>query len=200
MYRTVFSRIRLRAIAAVFLSIALGLAPDVSDASETRRTVALVAGQMTSNGIDEVFLPGKTDFINAGFAGVALGWEAQLDNPRWRAGIELQVNQHFGKNDHQEIVAPLTIRYSPDRPWPRAIDSFAFGLGLSHATSTPNTEIARRGNSQRTLVYFSLETAFAVGDRDSTLFLRLHHRSDAYGLMATDSGSNAFALGFRKSF
>lgn len=174
--------------------------PGASQTAETRRTLSFAAGQMTSNGFDEVFLPAKTDFIDAGFAGVIVGWETALDHPRWQAGIELQFNQHFGKNNHTEIVVPLTIRYSPERPWLPFIDSFAFGLGLSHATSTPNTEIQRRSVSQRTLVYFSLETAFAFGEQDSNLFLRLHHRSDAYGLMATNSGSNAFALGFRKSF
>ncbi|WP_135505979.1 hypothetical protein [Roseovarius aestuariivivens] len=179
-----------------------GLIPSAATAQEdgVHRTVSLVAGQMTTNGVDDVFVPGKTDFTDAGFAGVIVAWETPLDSARWHTGVEVQLNQHFGQNDHQELVVPVTIRYSPARPWLPVIDSFAFGIGLSYATSTPTVEINRRGASQRTLAYFSLETAFATGHADTDVFLRLHHRSDAYGLFARDSGSNAFAIGLRTSF
>ena len=80
------------------------------------------------------------------------------------------------------------------------LDSFAFGLGLSHTTETPLLEVVKRGESQRTLVYFSLETAFSVGEGDDDIFFRLHHRSDGYGLFAADSGWNAFAVGWRHGF
>jgi hypothetical protein len=186
-------------VAAVLTAALLAITP-ATTAAEMRRSVGLAAGQMTTNGIDEVFRPDKTDFTDAGFGGIIVAWEVPLDDPRWHVGVEVQANQHFGRNDHQEIVLPVTVRYRPDRPWPRVIDSFAFGFGLSHASETPKTEIARRGESQRTLIYFSLETAFALDDDGSALFLRLHHRSDGYGLLATDSGSNAFAIGLRRAF
>lgn len=155
---------------------------------------------MTNNGIDEVFLPGKVSFADQRFAGLLLGYEVPLRDDRWELGVEVQLNRHFGKDTFEELVVPATIRYSPANPWLPAIDSFAFGLGLSHTSETPQLEILRRGGSQRTLVYFSLESAFSVGKGDDTVFFRLHHRSDAYGLFAENSGSNAFAVGYRKGF
>lgn len=169
-------------------------------AGEPKLSLSLHGGQMTTNGIDEVFYPNKTDFTDAYFGGVILGYEVPLNDPRFAVGAEIQLNHHFGQDTFQELVLPVTIRYSPARPWPAVLDSFAFGLGISHASETPLLEVVKRGESQRTLVYFSLETAFSVGEGDDDIFVRLHHRSDAYGLFATDSGSNAFAIGWRHGF
>ncbi|MEQ8294688.1 MAG: hypothetical protein RIA08_21015 [Roseovarius sp.] len=187
--------------AALLLAVASsGALADNFRAGDPRLTLSLQAGQMTINGIDEVFDPTETDFTNAYFGGLILGYEVPLSDPRFALGAEVQLNHHFGQDTYQELVLPVTIRYSPARPWPAVIDSFAFGIGLSHASETPLLEVDRRGASQRTLVYFSLETAFSVGEGNDDIFVRLHHRSDAYGLMATDSGSNAFAIGWRRGF
>ncbi|WP_232796505.1 hypothetical protein [Roseovarius salinarum] len=163
-------------------------------------SVAVVAGQMTTNGIDEVLVPGKTDFADNGLAGLVVGYERPLRDMRWDLGVEFQLNQHFGQQEYQEFVVPATIRYSPRDPWVPAFDSFGFGIGMSYATETPRVEVATRGASQRGLLYFFLETAFALNDTGDSAFLRLHHRSDAYGLFATDTGSNALAVGVRRGF
>ncbi|WP_397543328.1 hypothetical protein [Roseovarius salis] len=180
----------------------LALAEPLSGRLSTgeRLSFSIVAGKMTNNGFDEVLLPYEVDFAKPGFAGLILGYEVPLEDPRWEIGVEVQANRHFGRGTYQEFVVPATIRYSPARPWWPVIDSFAFGLGLSYTTQTPPLEIARRGDSQRAMVYFSLETAFSLNQPEDSVFLRLHHRSDAYGLFATNSGSNAFAIGFRRGF
>jgi len=187
-------------VAALGLIVASVASAEGDRAGDGRLSLSLQGGQMTTNGIDDVFNPTKTDFTNAYFGGLILGYEVPLDDPRWALGAEVQLNHHFGQDTFQELVLPVTIRYSPARPWPAVIDSFAFGLGISHASETPLLEVVKRGESQRTLVYFSLETAFSVGDGNDDIFVRLHHRSDAYGLFATDSGSNAFAIGWRHGF
>lgn len=187
------------AIAVLFVSAGMAGAQDYR-AGDAKLSLSLHGGQMTTNGIDEVFFPNKTNFTDAYFAGLILGYEVPLSDPRFAVGAEIQLNHHFGQDTFQELVLPVTIRYSPARPWPAVLDSFAFGLGLSHTSETPLLEVVRRGESQRTLVYFSLETAFSVGEGDDDIFVRLHHRSDGYGLFAADSGSNAFAIGWRHGF
>lgn len=184
----------------IFLFAADRVAAQSGQTGAGQWSLAVQAGRMTNNGIDEVFLPGRVNFADQRFAGLLLGYEVPLRDARWEMGVEVQLNRHFGKDTFEELVVPATIRYSPARPWWSAIDSFAFGLGLSYATETPQLEILRRGGSQRALIYFSLESAFSVGRGDDAVFLRLHHRSDGYGLFAEDSGSNAFAVGYRKAF
>lgn len=195
----IFWRQATSAIFGLVVSVSVAAAQEYP-VRDGRLTFSIVGGQMTTNGIDEVFLPARVDLADSNFVGVVFGYERPLDDMRWQIGAELQVNHHFGQDTYQEFVLPFTVRYSPARPWPAAFDSFAFGLGLSHATETPLQEVIRRGTSQRTLLYFSLETAFAVGADGDNVFLRLHHRSDAYGLFANNSGSNAFAVGYRMSF
>ena len=187
-------------VAALGFMVGSAASAEEYRAGDGRLSLSLQGGQMTINGIDEVFDPTRTEFTNAYFGGLILGYEVPLSDPRFALGAEVQLNHHFGQDTYQELVLPVTIRYSPARPWPSVIDSFAFGIGLSHASETPLLEVVRRGESQRTLVYFSLEAAFSVGEGDDDIFVRLHHRSDAYGLMATDAGSNAFAIGWRRGF
>lgn len=187
------------------ICLALTSAPHVavaqgSGALNDRLSFSIVAGRLTSNGFGDVYKPAEIDFTNAGFAGVVLAYQLPLSNQRWEIGVEGQINQHFGKRTFQEFVVPFTIRYSPENPWLRAFDSFAFGLGVSHATKTPRVEVERRKVSQRTLAYFFLETAFQLGNPRDSLFIRIHHRSDAYGLFEPDSGSNAYAIGWRRDF
>jgi hypothetical protein len=42
------------------------------------------------------------------------------------------------------------------------------------------------------------ELEFRHPDEDTTFILRLHHRSDAYGLFTTNSGSNALVFGLKR--
>lgn len=188
----------------IVMALALGTVTPparAADLHDGRLTFGVFGGQLTTNGIDDVPFPGRLDFADSHFAGIMLGYEIPVLNERWQIGVEVQLSHHFGMDTYQEIVVmPATIRYSPVRPWLPVLDSFAFGIGLSHTTETPLVEVVRRGDSQRTLVYFTLETAFALGDGRDNLFLRLHHRSDAYGLFERDAGSNGFALGWRRSF
>ena len=157
-------------------------------------------GVMTENRWHEVFSPGDLDLADSGLAGVALGWDRQIGTSRFSYGFELQALGHFGRQDHFEFNLPFIIRYTPDNPFPRRLKSMAFGLGLSHATKIPQVEIDRKGRSQRNFVYWMADAEFTLPRPDTSLFFRLHHRSDGYGIYDVSSGSTGIVLGWRRSF
>ena len=64
----------------------------------------------------------------------------------------------------------------------------------------PEIEVEMRGESQRNLIYWMLETEFKTKDPRNRWFFRVHHRSDAWGTMDKEGGSNALVFGFRRSF
>jgi len=116
--------------------------------------------------------------------------------------LEGQVVKHFKLQDHWEFNLLETIRWSssPSHPWPDF--SLAFGLGLSAATEKPEIEIENDGETARLLVYWMTELAIVplISKPNFELILRIHHRSDAFGLMSKDGGSNALGTGFRLRF
>ena len=54
--------------------------------------------------------------------------------------------------------------------------------------------------SQQWLVYWMVEVELAPPESPWSGFGRLHHRSDAFGLVADDGGSNALVLVARRRF
>lgn len=183
---------------ALLLSVVLPQAAPAQGLAlkEGRVHAAIQGGIMTRDGIWSFY---NFEYADSEFVGLIGGIDYPLGNPRWRFGAEVQVNRHFGENDHVEIAIPATLRYAPENPW-WAFDSFSGGFGLSWNSSSSQTEIERRGETQSWLFYYYLETAFNVNQRGDDLFFRLHHRSDGYGVFDADTSSNAWALGFRRSF
>jgi hypothetical protein len=113
-------------------------------------------------------------------------------------GIEASVMRHFGEQDHWELSVPLYLRsLRPERVW---LPSLAYGLGVSYAGDVPESEVARRDESQRTLATWFIELEFGGAQAITRPYLRLHHRSDAFGLFPVDTGSNVLALGLRRDF
>jgi hypothetical protein len=131
--------------------------------------------------------------------GYAIAYDRPL-NRFWSVGFELQATYHFGDQEYYEFGLPLTVRYRPEAPWINAVESFAFGLGMSHATKVPDVEVETRGGSRRNLIYWMLEAEFATNDPTLSWFARIHHRSDAWGTLKPEGGSNALAFGLRKDF
>ncbi len=156
-------------------------------------------GNMTSNKWEELFF--SADFIDSYLAGYALTFDHSI-SPRWSIGAEAQLTYHFGDQTYAEIGMPLTLRYRPENPWLRVLDSFAFGLGMSHTTEVPQVEIDNGDGerSRRNLFYWMLETQFESGRPGRRWFLRIHHRSDAWGTLEPEGGSNALAFGLRQDF
>lgn len=190
-----------RAAAAATLAAALIPAPERAGAdSGAERSFIVFAGQMTDNHWEDALKPWKIDLLESWFVGVGLGYEWPTRVPRLGVGLEAQLVGHFGRQDHLEFNLPLVLRYRPARPAIPAFQSAAFGLGLSTTTQDPQTEIDRDGETSKTLVYWMGEAEFLLPRSGASLVLRLHHRSDAFGVFATDSGSNALAIGIRRRF
>lgn len=186
-------------IAALVLAAAVALLPAALGA-EDRRSFSLFGGAMTEGRWYEALSPGKVAFAGSSLAGASLAWERQIDRSRFSYGIEAQLVVHSGRQDHLEFNLPLTLRYTPPRPWPRRFQSAAFGIGLSHATKVPQVEIDRKGISQRNFVYWMAEAEFALPRPEDSVYLRLHHRSDGYGVYDVSSGSTGVVLGWRRAF
>ncbi|MEO0936741.1 MAG: hypothetical protein AAFY38_01155 [Pseudomonadota bacterium] len=169
-----------------------------SAAAEGRWHASGAAGVLTNGSWHEALWPPEVDFADSYMLAAAIGWDRQLGNGPFRLGVEAQLTAHAGTQDHFELSVPVTLRYM--LPESRFFHSIGGGIGLSYATDVPEVEIARSGASQQFLLHWMAEIEFARPDPDSTLFLRLHHRSDAYGLFSVDAGSNAYLFGFRRRY
>jgi|GEM_PF-3079904 len=178
------------------LAFVLGMVTAIDVRAEWDLT--LFVGQMTDNSWEETINPGKTDFIDSYLIGVAAGRDFASKGP-FRFGIEGQIVGHFGTQDLLEFNVPIYARYLTPEDW-RIFKSFCFGIGLSYSTQIPQTEINRDGESSHILFYWMAEIEFYLPTDELSLVLRLHHRSDGYGVFATDSGSNALVLGLRHQF
>lgn len=118
--------------------------------------------------------------------------------------IEGQIGMHSGSQHHQEVNVAVVLRWLAF-PWDRYLDtSFAFGNGLSYATTDPVLEIENADNGQTAqwLYYILAEWAFSFRRLSQwEFFWRIHHRSGIYGLLAdNNAGSNFAGLGLRRRF
>ncbi|MDW8257921.1 MAG: hypothetical protein RML32_00595 [Gammaproteobacteria bacterium] len=111
--------------------------------------------------------------------------------------LEGQLGYHFGDQSHWEVNLPLIARWQRF-PWSaRLRTSAAFGLGLSWATETPETEVRLESDSAPLLAYWVGELTFGPPRSAWDLSIRLHHRSKAFGVFAESGGMNAWAIGLR---
>lgn len=156
---------------------------------------------MTRNYWEEiVFRPGSIDLSDSHMAGVALAYDWATASRRVSIGVEAQAAIWFGDSAHLELTAmPLVLRYRMVRPL-GPVHAVATGLGVSHATTVPPEERELNGQSARTMVHWMIELGVAPRSARLQPFLRLHHRSDAFGLIDTNAGSNALVLGVRRRF
>ncbi|MFC1763866.1 hypothetical protein ACFL6U_17550 [Planctomycetota bacterium] len=182
------------------LAVLLSVIATTSYAAEQRLyALNLYGGVMTTNDWDEIAFPSSVDFKDSYLAAATLarniGWYKHL------ASFELegQVVKHFNFQNHWEINALVTGRWEAFW-WDKHLDtSLAFGLGPSYATEKPDVEIYNDGDTSQLLVYWMIELALALPQHAerTALILRIHHRSDAFGLVAEKGGSNALGLGMK---
>ena len=179
-------------LAAVLLPAAFAFC----GAAQAEDQVSVFAGRQVSNVWEDVFLaPGDLEWRDSGIVGVAAGRNWPLAG-NFSIGIEAQAVAHFGEQDHLEFNLPVFVRYEPERL--RPFRGLAFGIGPSYATAVPEIEVETRGGSQRALLYWAIEAEFSSPLRETTIYTRLHHRSNGYGSIAEEGGSNIIVLGLRR--
>jgi hypothetical protein len=187
-------------VSAASLSSATAVSADISSKEGGEWWVGYFTGIMTDGKAHEALDPFNVEFVDTYLAGLVLGYERRIGNSRFSYGAEFQANAHFGQQGFYEIVVPAVIRYHPKDSWFDAFDSFAFALGPSHYSEISDLERDNYGESRRNLFYWYVETEFKTSDPKSSLFARVHHRSNAWDAVEPNGGSNALVIGFRKKF
>jgi hypothetical protein len=163
--------------------------------------LSFYAGRMTTEVWEET-LSISTDYAGAGIAVIAGAWTFK----RYYHGalsfeLEAQVGKYFGDQDNWEFNLPLlTLRWSRF-PWEDFVKtSFAWGIGPSYATRVPEVEVAISGDSAQWMVYWFAELTVGPPEGKWALLFRLHHRSEAFGIVADEGGSNTLAAGLKFYF
>lgn len=179
----------------------LGLTNDPNQGIDRPYSLNLYGGIMTTNDWDELLVPANVDFENFYLAAVTLARRIGGIGRKVTFEVEGQVVNHFVAQDYWEFNALATGRWEPFF-WDKYVDtSLAFGLGPSYTTEKSLVEIANDGDTSQWLVYWMIELAMSLPQHQRTaLILRIHHRSNAFGLVAEDGGSNAMALGLKLRF
>ena len=165
-------------------------------------SLSVYGGQMTDNSIDD-FSDSfwGLDFEDSYLVTLALARRIGTYDELASFEVEGQVVRHFKDQDHWEFNALLTARWEAFW-WDRYLDtSLAFGAGPSYATNVPEIEVERSSGSERLQVYLLVELEFVLPSYPNVAFItRIHHRSNAYGVVAEDGSSNALALGLKFKF
>jgi hypothetical protein len=165
-------------------------------------SLSVYGGQMTDNGINEFFDNFyELDFEDSYLVALALARRVGSYKDLISFEVEGQIVKHFEEQDHWEFNALLTARWELF-PWDHYLDtSFALGTGPSYATNTPEIEVERSDESEHLLAYMLVELEFVLPSRPNVaLITRIHHRSNAFGLVAEDGSSNVLAVGLKFKF
>ncbi len=198
--------VRRRRLARALIWVGLVVAPvppllaQESD-PDPNNAVTLFGGWLTDNNWEEASSPGVVEFRDSWLLGLAASRRISQFGKGLSLELEGQVVRHFGDQTHWEFNLPIIARWETF-PWDNVIEtSLAWGIGPSYASEKPAEEVAREGDSQRWLVYWLAELELGLpGQRDWTALMRLHHRSEAFGLIADEGGSNVLAVGVRRRF
>jgi hypothetical protein len=163
--------------------------------------VAVYGGQLTKEKWEQAILPGA-DFADARIVVAALSWTAfRSFDGRWSCELEAQAGKYDGDQNHWELNLPI-IGFRWHRfPWDDHLaTSLAWGIGPSYATRVPEIELETNDSSSQWLIYWFGELTLGLPTARWEILLRLHHRSDGFGLVADDGGSNALCAGLRYRF
>jgi hypothetical protein len=182
--------------ALVFL---LGVVPAIALAQDY--ALAIYAGRLTKEKWEQSILP-DAEFADATIVVAAGSWTvARFFDDKLSCELEAQVGKYFGNQDHWEFNLPI-IGFRWHRfPWDRYVaTSFAWGIGPSYATEIPPIEIETSGSSSQWLIYWYGELTLGLPAAAWEALLRLHHRSDGFGTVAEDGGSNTVCGGIRYRF
>jgi len=164
--------------------------------------VAVYGGQLTKEKWEQAILPGA-DFADARIVVAALSWAAfRSFDGRWSCELEAQAGKYDGDQNHWEFNLPIVGFRWHRFPWDDHLStSLAWGIGPSYATRVPEIELETNDDSSsQWLIYWFGELTLGLPTARWEILLRLHHRSDGFGLVADDGGSNALCAGLRYRF
>jgi hypothetical protein len=184
----------------LFLLLPFGPAAPARCSAEHLYALNLYAGRLTSNHWEE-FFSSELDFKDSYLVTAALARRIGAYEDKASFEIEGQIVKHFNVQTHLELNALFAARWEAFW-WDDVLDtSVAFGLGPSYATDEPEIETEINGNASQFLIYWMLELALGLPDYPRiALITRIHHRSDAFGLIPDGGGSNALAFGLKWRF
>ncbi len=117
--------------------------------------------------------------------------------------LELGTAYHTRKQHHWEVNTSLNLRWHRF-PWDEYVNtSFAYGLGPSYASNRPTVERRDGTRPAHFLVSMPVELTLAPPERLGSgweSFVRIHHRSGAWGVVSNAKGSNFISGGLRYRF
>jgi hypothetical protein len=186
-------------ILLVLIACLLGGLPAAVRAQDV--SLALYAGWLTKEKWERAILPGG-EFADATIIVAAGSWTfTRFLDGKLSCELEAQVGKYFGDQDHWEFNLPILGLRWHRFPWDAYLaTSFAWGIGPSYATEVPPVELETNDSSSRWLIYWYAELTVGPPGANWEVLMRLHHRSDGYGLVADDGGSNALCAGLRYHF
>lgn len=191
-----------RLLLALILSPAALLA---GDRDRPPTTISYYYGAFSRTTLGEILLSQHTNYQGAYMHAVALSRPLPLD--LWEIPLEgeAMIVHHSGWMKHMEfngaVLARMHLNGTPL--------SLAAGEGLSLASRRPDVENPRRswrnpytvseyGQNFLNLLLFEAEFRLPAEQYSPRVFLRVHHRSGAFGLLCPPTcGSNFIAYGFR---
>ncbi len=163
--------------------------------------LSVYGGRMTGEHWEDT-LSLDVDYRDASIAVVAGAWTIrEYFDEALSLELEAQVGRYFGDQDNWEFNLPVLALRWHRFPWSDTLaTSFAWGIGPSYATQVPEVEVEISGSSEKWMVYWFAELTFGPPQGRWAVLFRLHHRSEAYGLVADEGGSNTMAAGVKLYF
>lgn len=174
----------------------------LTQAEELPYSLNVYGAKLTSNHWEEFFTESsQLNFIDSKLLAISLAKRIGGYQNLLSYEVEGQIVKHDGLQQHWEFNALGTVRWEPFW-WDRSLEtSAAFGLGPSFATEKPRAEVMNEGDSQQWMLFWMMELALNLPQQPNwALIGRIHHRSEGYGLVADEGGSNALALGLKYRF
>lgn len=192
-------RSRTNLIRVALLVFLIGVVPGSALAQDF--ALAIYAGQLTKEKWESAIQPGA-EFADATIVVAAGTWTFfRVLDGKLSFELEMQVGRYFGDQDHWEINLPILGLRWHRFPWEHHLaTSFAWGIGPSYATRVPEIEVEISGDSSHWLIHWFGELAFGPPTARWEVLTRLQHRSDGFGSVADNGGSNALCVGLRYRF
>lgn len=195
-------------LVSVIVCLAVALDPALARGEEAanwaaggeRYALTVYVGQFSDENLNRFYQ--FHDSLEGNFIGVAaLSWEFMRFFDLVGVELEGQFVQHLGDQTFPEVNACLVLRWL-EFPWNDYVPTtFAVGEGASYANAIPRYEVFENDDSAHFLNYLMFELTLGLPSLPQwSASFRIHHRSGAYGLYGTHTGSNFLCAGLRYEF